>query len=174
MTLSAHVSKKQKCLQALNILFGLESFYYLLSFKLISFYLLPLTQPLSIQTKLELLGNCHYYSACFSFVFSSTPTRSLLLIPEHPSDFILLVIASEIISIIPTGYFNSMCESESVSRSVVSHSLRPHGLQPARLLSPWDSAGKNTGVGCHSIQVLYHLSHQGRSFLIMIPSMKFS
>ena len=27
--------------------------------------------------------------------------------------------------------------------------LRPHGLQPARLLCPWDSPGKNTGVGCH-------------------------
>ena len=25
----------------------------------------------------------------------------------------------------------------------------PHGLQPTRLLSPWDSPGKNTGVGCH-------------------------
>ena len=33
--------------------------------------------------------------------------------------------------------------------SVMSNSLRPHGLQPARLLCPWDSAGKNTGVGCH-------------------------
>ena len=28
-------------------------------------------------------------------------------------------------------------------------SLRPHGLQPTRLRSPWDSPGKNTGVGCH-------------------------
>ena len=36
-----------------------------------------------------------------------------------------------------------------VSRSVVSDSLRPHGLQPARLLCPWDFLGKNTGVGCH-------------------------
>ena len=35
------------------------------------------------------------------------------------------------------------------SRSVVSDSLRPHGLQPTRLLHPWDSPGKNTGVGCH-------------------------
>ena len=26
--------------------------------------------------------------------------------------------------------------------------LRPHGWQPARLLRPWDSPGKNTGVGC--------------------------
>ena len=35
---------------------------------------------------------------------------------------------------------------ESLSRS---NSLRPHGLQPARLLCPWDSPGKNAGVGCH-------------------------
>ena len=40
-----------------------------------------------------------------------------------------------------------VCES----RSVVSDSLRPHGLQPTRLLSPWDSPGKNTGVGCHAL-----------------------
>src|SRR5574341_1131639 len=33
--------------------------------------------------------------------------------------------------------------------SVVSDSVRPHGLQPTRLLHPWDSPGKNTGVGCH-------------------------
>ena len=33
--------------------------------------------------------------------------------------------------------------------SVVSDSLQPHGRQPTRLLYPWDSPGKNTGVGCH-------------------------
>ena len=27
--------------------------------------------------------------------------------------------------------------------------LRPHGLQPIRLLCPWNSPGKNAGVGCH-------------------------
>ena len=27
--------------------------------------------------------------------------------------------------------------------------LQPHGLQSARLPCPWDSPGKNTGVGCH-------------------------
>ena len=30
-----------------------------------------------------------------------------------------------------------------------SNSWRPHGLQPTRLLRPWDFPGKNTGVGCH-------------------------
>ena len=37
------------------------------------------------------------------------------------------------------------------AHSVVSDSLQLHGLQPARLLCPWDSPGRNTGVGCHSL-----------------------
>ena len=32
---------------------------------------------------------------------------------------------------------------------VMSDSLRPYGLHPARLFCPWDSPNKNTGVGCH-------------------------
>ena len=28
---------------------------------------------------------------------------------------------------------------------------RPHGLQPSRLLHPWDFPGKSTGVGCHCL-----------------------
>ena len=35
------------------------------------------------------------------------------------------------------------------SHSVMSDSVRPHRRQPARLPRPWDSPGKNTGVGCH-------------------------
>ena len=31
----------------------------------------------------------------------------------------------------------------------MSDSVRPHKWQPTRLLHPWDSPGKNTGVGCH-------------------------
>ena len=37
----------------------------------------------------------------------------------------------------------------SVSCSVMSDSLQPHEPQPTRLLCPWDSPGKNTGVSCH-------------------------
>ena len=33
--------------------------------------------------------------------------------------------------------------------SVMSDSLQPHGLQPAKLLCPWDFSGKNTGMGSH-------------------------
>ena len=31
----------------------------------------------------------------------------------------------------------------------MSDSVRPHRRQPTRLPRPWDSSGKNTGVGCH-------------------------
>ena len=79
-----------------------------------------------------------------------------------------------------------MCES--FSRSVVSDSLRLHGLQPGNLLSPWNSPGKNLGVGRHSLlqgifptwglnpdlprspalqQILDRLSHQGIVFHCM-------
>ena len=52
-----------------------------------------------------------------------------------------------------------MYESEKWkwSRSVVSDSQRPHGLQPTRLLHPWDFPGKSTGVGCHCL--LQHLAY---------------
>ena len=33
--------------------------------------------------------------------------------------------------------------------SVMSDSVQPHRRQPTRLPRPWDSPGKNTGVGCH-------------------------
>ena len=37
------------------------------------------------------------------------------------------------------------------SHSVVYNCLQPHGLQPTRLLHPWDFPGKSTGVGCHCL-----------------------
>ena len=47
------------------------------------------------------------------------------------------------------------------SHSVVSDSLRPHGLQPCRLLCPWDFPGKSTGVGCHCLLQTGHNIGEG-------------
>ena len=71
------------------------------------------------------------------------------------------------------------------ARDIRAHSLqscptlRSHGLQPVSFLCPWDSPGKNTGVGCHFLlqgifptqesnpgllrcrQILYQLSYEG-------------
>ena len=63
-----------------------------------------------------------------------------------------------------------------LSHSVVSDSLEPRGLNPAKLLCPWRFSRQDTGVGCHALlqgiipnqgsnsgllhfrQILYHLS----------------
>ena len=72
----------------------------------------------------------------------------------------------------------------SESSSVISYSLGPHGLQPTRLLCPWNSPGQNTGVGSrffllgifptqglnpglqHCGRILYLLSHQGSPVVV--------
>ena len=63
----------------------------------------------------------------------------------------------------------------------------PIAYSPPRLLCPWGSPGKNTGVGCHSLlqgilltqgsnlgflhcrQILYHLIYQGNPSLLLFP-----
>ena len=52
------------------------------------------------------------------------------------------------------------------SRSVVSNSLGPHGLQPTRLLCPWDPPGKSTGVDCQYLLLIHPCLF---FFLIMSP-----
>ena len=36
-----------------------------------------------------------------------------------------------------------------LSHFIVANSVQPPRRQPTRLPGPWDSPGKNTGVGCH-------------------------
>ena len=53
-----------------------------------------------------------------------------------------------------TVYSPRFCSWEGIVRccqvaSVMSDPVRPHRRQPTKLHRPWDSPGKNTGVGCH-------------------------
>ena len=45
------------------------------------------------------------------------------------------------------GFYSWMMFVHVCAQSVVSNSLQPHGLQPARLLGPWNFPGKSTGAG---------------------------
>ena len=47
-------------------------------------------------------------------------------------------------------YQDRTAAAAAKSLQSVSKSVRPHRRQPTRLPRPWDSPGKNTGVGCHS------------------------
>ena len=78
-----------------------------------------------------------------------------------------------------------LTESESEAAQLCP-TLRPRGLQPARLLHSWNFLGKSTGVGCHLLlqgifpthrlnpglprcrQTLYHLSHQGSPMTLKV------
>ena len=52
---------------------------------------------------------------------------------------------------VPVCVYICVCVCMCVSHSVMSYSLQPHGLKPARLLCPWDPPGQSTGVGSHSL-----------------------
>ena len=50
----------------------------------------------------------------------------------------------------------------------MSHSSQPQGLQPTRLLCPWDFPGKNTGVGCHFLLQGIFLTQGSSSSLLSL------
>ena len=50
----------------------------------------------------------------------------------------------------------------------MSDSLQPYGLQPTRLLCPWDSPGKNTGVDCHTFFQGIFLTQGSNSHLLCL------
>ena len=110
---------------------------------------------------------CFSYVSCIGrWVFSTEP-------PGKPKHFLRSVKFKLFIAIVET------CVCVCVSHSVVSDSLRPHGLWPAKFLCPWNSPGKNTGVDSYSLlqgifqtqglnpgllhcrKMFYHLSYQG-------------
>ena len=82
------------------------------------------------------------------------------------------------------GFQYLMCCCAMLSCPVLSNSLWPEGLQLPRQLCPWDSPGKNSGIGCHALlqgifstqelnpglphcrQILYQLNYQGSSTVL--------
>ena len=100
--------------------------------------------------------NCSIYSVhCFMALLLSHFSRvRLCAIPEmaaHQAPPSLGFSRQEHWSGLP--FPSPMHESEKSkwSRSVMSNPQWPHGLQPTRLLHPWDFPGKSTGVGCHCL-----------------------
>ena len=53
-------------------------------------------------------------------------------------------------------------ESAAAAKSLQScPTLRPHRRQPTRLPRPWDSPGKNSGVGCHFLLQCMQVKSEG-------------
>ena len=81
------------------------------------------------------------------------PSSSRTLSPKHYESvekFHFLILHPSCYTHFPQSPV-SLIEKRKYQSSVMSDSLRPHGLQPTKLFCPWNSAGKNTGVDSHSL-----------------------
>ena len=101
---------------------------------------------------------CHFLFQCMkvkseSEVAQSCPTLSDLMDCSLPGSSAHGIFQARILewgaiavseSRITCPHFRWHCSSQVHG----AHSLWPHGLQPARLLCPWDFPSKNTEVGC--------------------------
>ena len=122
---------------------------------------------------------CHFLLQCMEVKSESEVTRSCLTLSDPmdcslPSSSIHGIFQARVLewgatafSELAQGHINELIlesklkiltlhslfqfSSVQFSRSVVSDSSRTHGLQPTRLLHPWDFPGKSTGVGCHCL-----------------------
>ena len=57
----------------------------------------------------------------------------------------------------------------SAAAALVSNSVQPLRRQPTRLRHPWDSPGKNTGVGCHFLLQCVKVKSLSRARLFATP-----
>ena len=86
---------------------------------------------------------------CFAHDTAYLSTLLPQPVPPSPSPAVATSLFST--RLVSTIFLDSVCVCVCVcvSHSVMSGSLQLHGLQPTRLLCPWDYPGKNTEVGCH-------------------------
>ena len=101
------------------------------------------------EVRIKLLSPWFFFFNLFSAIRWNFSPESLRIpfFPAHRSP------ASSDISFCTTAgdQFGHWVCGLVLSRSVMSDSLWSHGLEPTRLLYPWDFPGKRTGVGCHCL-----------------------
>ena len=130
----------------------------------------------SIETVFRFKNNIYCGMLCYAMLSHFSRVR-LCVTPEmaaHQAPPSLGFSRQEHWSGLP--FPSPMQESEKWkwSCSVMSDSLRPHGLQPTRLLHPWDFPGKCTGVGCHCLLQVHARKEQIPKSLVVSYRDKYS
>ena len=88
---------------------------------------------------------------CYAKSLQSCPTLCDPIngsLPGSPIPGILRARTLEWVAISFSNAGKGKVKVKSLSRVLL---FATHGLQPTRLLRPWDSPGKSTGVGCHCL-----------------------
>ena len=99
-------------------------------------------------------GICLSWHAAAPKSLQSCPTLCNPIDSSPPGSIILEILQARILECLPFPSPTHESEKWKWSRSVISDSSRPRGLQPTRLLCPWDFPGKSTGVGCHCLKAI--------------------
>ena len=110
----------------------------------------PYLERINIKWQNEVLPDHAYMCMCVSvLVAQSYPTlcNPIDCSPLGPSVHGTLQARALEWVAISLFKINYRKKESEVAQSCLT--LRPHGLQPIRLLHPWNSPGKSTGVGCH-------------------------
>ena len=87
--------------------------------------------------------------ACLLLLLSRFSLVRLCVTP--PGSAVPGILQARTLEWVTISFSNAWKWKVKVSRSVLSDSLWPHGLQPTRLLRPWDFPGKSSGVGCYCL-----------------------
>ena len=93
-------------------------------------------------------------SLCITYSHAAAAAKSLQLCPtlcdpidsSPPGSSIPGILQARILEWVAISFSSACMHAKSLQSCPT---LQPHGQQPTRLLCPQDSAGKNTGVGCH-------------------------
>ena len=100
---------------------------------------------------------CHFLLQCMKVKSESEVAWSCLTLSDPmdyspPGSSVHGIFQAKVLEWVAIAFSNTVqFSSVQFSHSVVSDPQRPHGLQPSRLLCPWDFPGKSTGVGCHCL-----------------------
>ena len=109
-------------------------------------------EPILVSLQLETNKLRHLeMAAAAAKSLQSCPTLCDPIDGSPPGSPVPGILQARTLELVAISFSNHESEKWKWSRSVKSDPQRPHGLQPSRLLHPWDFPGKSTGVGCHCL-----------------------
>ena len=93
----------------------------------------------------------------------SCPTLCNPIDGSPPGSLIPGILQARILEWVAISFSNAWKWEVKGKSPVIADSSRPHGLQPTRLLHPWEFPGKSTGVGCHCLMFTFFSERWGQS-----------
>ena len=115
-----------------------------------------------------MIGSYYAWSSLVHFVAAAAAAKPLQSCPtlcdptddSPPGSPVPGILQARTLEWAAISFSNAWKWKVNWSCSVVSNPQQPRGLQPSRLLRPWDFPGKSTGVGCHCLLCYSGSNHQ--------------